>query len=116
MFQSIITMPALHLIQNNPDPKLLPKPEQPGTDVWTSGYWTLAVDTVKSLIRGRVYFHKAQAKPAFLGGDLLGYRVADKPPFAGKIILVFRRDPSAKDVTTGKAGWAMEKKIVLNDP
>lgn len=59
-------MPSLHLIQNQTDPKLLPKPEQPGAAVWTSGYWSLSEATVRNLIGGRVYFHKAQAKPAFL--------------------------------------------------
>ena len=109
-------MPALHLIQNQNDPKLLPRPEQPGADVWVSGYWSLAVATVQSLIGGWVYFHKAQAKPAFLGGELLDYRVADETPYSGRIILVFRHDPNAKGVTTGRDGWAMEMKIVRNHP
>jgi hypothetical protein len=105
-------MPALHLIQNQSDPKLLPKPEQPGAEVWISGYWSLSEGTAKSLIGGRVYFHKAQAKPSFLGGDILGFRVADEPSYVGRIILIFRPDPSAKGVTTSRAGWSMEKKIL----
>ena len=108
-------MSALHLIQNQSEPKLLPKPELPGSDVWTSGYWSLSEATVRTLIGGRVYFHKAQVKPAFLGGDLLGYRVADEPPYSGRIILVFRLDPSAKGEITGHTGWAMEKKIDRNE-
>ena len=107
-------MPSLHLIQNQSDLKLLPKPEQAGSDVWTSGYWSLSEETVKSLIGGRVYFHKSQAKPAFLGGDLLGFRVANEPPYAGRIILVFQFDQCAKGVTTSRLGWAMEKKIVFD--
>jgi hypothetical protein len=109
-------MPFLHLIQKESDPKLLPKPDNPGSELWTSGYWSLSVDTVKSLVGGRVYFHKAQAKPASLGGDLVDYRVADEPPYAGRIILGFRPDPQARGVKTGPEGWAMEKKIVLNEP
>lgn len=109
-------MPSLHLIQNQTDPKLLPKPEQKGSDVWTSGYWSLSKETVQSLIGGRVYFHKAQLKPAFLGGDLLAYRLAEEPPYAGRIILVFRPDPAAKGTTTSRAGWSMEKKIVFDEP
>lgn len=109
-------MPALHLIQNQSDPKLLPKPEQPGSEAWISGYWSLAEETVRSLIGGRVYFHKAQVKPAFLGGDLVGYRVADEVPYSGRIILVFRPDPTAKGMTTSRSGWSMEKKIILNEP
>ena len=108
-------MPALHLIQNQTDPKLLPRPECPGADVWISGYWSLAEATVESLVGGRVYFHKAQAKPAFFGGELLDYRVADEAPYAGRIILVFRPDPQAKGVTTNRTGWSMEKKIVTNE-
>jgi hypothetical protein len=46
-------MPALHLIQNQTDPKLLPRPERPGTDMWISGYWSLADATVESLVGGR---------------------------------------------------------------
>lgn len=110
-------MAALHLIQNQSDPKLLPKPEQAGSDVWISGYWSLAEETVRSLMGGRVYFHKAQVKPAFLGGYLLGCRLAEVPPYAGRIILVFRPDPAAKGKTTSRTGWSMEKKIVFDqDP
>jgi hypothetical protein len=112
----MITMPALHLIQNQSHPKLLPKPEQPGSDVWISGYWVLAVDTVRSLIGGRVYFHKAQAKPSFFGGEILDFRVANEPPYAGRIILLFQFDPQARGVRAGPEGWAMEMKIVLNEP
>lgn len=35
-------MPSLHLIQNQTDPKLLPRPQRPGSDVWIGGYWSLA--------------------------------------------------------------------------
>jgi hypothetical protein len=108
-------MPALHLIQNQTNPKLLPKPEQPGADVWISGYWSLAVDTVRTLIGGHVYFHKAQAKPSFFGGEIVGFRVADEAPYTGRIILQFRPDPAAKGVTTGRDGWSMEKKIVSKE-
>lgn len=108
-------MSALHLIQNQSDPKLLPRPETPGSEQWTSGFWSLSEATVRALIGGRVYFHKAKAKPAFLGGDLLGYRVSEDPPYVGRIILIFRPDPNAKGVTTDLAGWGMEKKIVLNE-
>lgn len=109
-------MPSLHLIQNQSDPKLLPKPEQLGADVWISGYWNLALDTVKSLVGGQVYFHKAQAKPSFLGGEILDFRMADEPPYAGRIILLFRPDPQAKGVRAGPGGWSMEKKIDPNEP
>jgi hypothetical protein len=110
-------MPVIHLIQNQTDPKLLPKPEQAGSDVWISGYWSLAEETVRSLIGGRVYFHKGQVKPAFLGGDLLAYCLAEEPPYAGRIILVFRHDPAAKGTNTSRAGWSMEEKIVFDqDP
>ncbi len=91
-------MPALHLIQNQTDPKLLPRPERPGSDVWMSGYWSLAEATVESLVGGRVYFHKALAKPAFFGGELLGYRVADEAPYAGRII--FMTDDEGHAVVT----------------
>jgi hypothetical protein len=87
-------MPALYLIQNQTDPKLLPRPEAPGSEQWTSGFWNLSEATVRSLIGGRVYFLKAQAKPSFFGGELLDYRVAKEPPYAGRIILIFRPDPS----------------------
>jgi len=46
-------MPALHLIQNQADPKLLPRPERPSSDVWISGYWSLSEATVESLLGGR---------------------------------------------------------------
>ena len=104
-------MPALHLIQNQADPKLLPKPEKPGSDQWLSGFWSLSEATVRALIGGRVYFHKAQAKPAFHGGDLLDYRVAEEPPYAGRIILVFRPDSSAKGMTTSRDGcWPLKRR------
>lgn len=108
-------MPSLHLIQNQTDPKLLPRPETPGSDQWTSGFWSLSETTVRALIGGRVYFHKAKAKSAFLGGELLDYRVSGEPPYAGRIILIFRPDPMAKGVTTDLAGWGMEKKIVHDE-
>ncbi len=108
-------MPSLHLIQNQTDPKLLPRPEQFGSDIWISGYWSLAEATVESLVGGRVYFHKAQAKPAFFGGELLRYRVADEDTYAGRIILVFRPDQSANGVTTSRDGWSMEKKIIFDE-
>lgn len=108
-------MPSLHLIQNQTDPKLLPRPERPGADMWISGYWSLAEATVESLVGGRVYFHKAQAKPAFFGGELLGYRMANEPPYAGRIILIFRPDPSAKGTPTSRDGWSMEKKIIFDE-
>ena len=46
-------MPSLHLIQNQTDPKLLPRPEQSGSDMWISVYWSLAEATVESLVGGR---------------------------------------------------------------
>lgn len=107
-------MPSLHLIQNQTDPKLLPRPEKPGAEMWISGYWSLSVDTVKSLVDGRVYFHRAQAKPGFLGGTITGFHIADEPPYADRIILVFRPEPAAKGVITSRTGWSMEKKIVSN--
>lgn len=109
-------MPALHLIQNQSDPKLLPRPETPGSELWTSGFWSLSEATVRSLIGGRVYFHKAKVKPAFLGGELLDSRVAGEPSYAGRIILIFRHDPKTKGVTTDHGGWGMEKKIVFDQP
>jgi hypothetical protein len=114
--ESIVSMPSLYLIQKQTDPKLLPMPERPGSDQLLSGYWSLSEATARSLIGGRVYFHKAQAKPAFFGGELLGYRVADEAPYAGRIILIFRPDPTARGTITSRDGWSMEKKIISDDP
>jgi hypothetical protein len=105
-------MPALHIIQNQSDLKLLPRPAAPGSEQWTSGFWSLSEATVRSLIGGRVYLHKAKVKPAFLGGELLAYRVSGEPPYAGRFTLIFRPDPKARGVTTDLAGWGMEKKII----
>lgn len=104
-------MNCIHLIQKDTDPKLLPKPEKEGSKIWTSGYWSLAAKTAEGLIGGMIYFHKAQVKPSFLGGEIVGYRVEESGEWKGRIVFRFREESSARGVKTGKEGWAMVMKL-----
>lgn len=103
-------MNCIHLIQKETDPKLLPHPVK-GSEFWVSGYWTLSEKTAQGLIGGMIYFHKAQVKPSFLGGEIVEYRVEESGEWKGKIVFRFRQDASARGVKTGKEGWAMVMKI-----
>jgi len=59
-----------------------------------------------------IYFHTAQVKPSFLGGQIAGCRVEKSGEWKGRIVFRFRQEPLARGVKTGKDGWAMEMKIV----
>jgi len=80
---------------------------------WESGWWALAPSTAGQLVGGNIYFHKAQARPSFFGGNIIGYRIETEGLWAGRVVFRFLANPAFREVRASTSGWSMEKKIVL---
>lgn len=105
-------MAAIHLIKYDPHlPQIVPV--QPGSDEYRSGSWAIAQETAHALVGERIFFHERQSAPSFFGGVVTGIELVDHGERAGRIIFIFKRDPTCAGVTTAREGWSQEMKIVL---
>lgn len=82
---------------------------------WESGDWRIGQATAERLIGGNVYFHKHQSDPSYFGGTVIGYRVVAEPnPNAGRVVLRFRAEQSARGRNAKGSGWGREKKVLTD--
>ena len=81
--------------------------------IWESGYWIVSSASAKQLVGGSIFHHKKQAEPSFFGGIILGYRIQEEGPFAGRVIFKFQYAHDHRGVSAGKGGWGNEMKMVL---
>jgi hypothetical protein len=102
-------MTTIHLLERN---NRFKRPDK-NNHIWESGDWKLSEDTVKSLVGGKVYFHKGQLESSFFGGTIIGYRMIPEPDSnAGRCVIIFEHQPEMRGVIAGPNGWGNEKKIV----
>jgi hypothetical protein len=105
-------MPAIHLIKNDPSlPQIVPI--EPGSNVYKSGRWVVAQAKAAALIGGKIYFHDKSSSPSFFGGTILAAEQIQDGEAAGRFIFTFSFDPACKGVTTPRAGWSQEMKLIL---
>ena len=83
--------------------------------IYESGDWKVSESTAAELVGGRIYLHSHQSDPSFFGGSISAYRKIEEGENAGRIIFTFQSLLECKDVTTSKAGWGREKKIVKEE-
>lgn len=105
-------MTAIHLLKNDP---ALPsiEPIEPRSNIYRSGFWSVPIETAKSLKGGRIYFHERQSDPSFFGGIIRDAAIVEEGEYMG-VVFTFRFDPSCKGVKTSVDGWFREKKIILD--
>ncbi len=82
---------------------------EPGT--YTSGYWTLSLETARSFIGRPIYFHEHQRDPSFYGGTVLDAVPTVGGEYPGKIVFKFKYSEDCKNVKTGQDGWSQEMKF-----
>jgi hypothetical protein len=90
------------------------KPVRAGSAEYESGYWVINPETANRLIGGEIYFHKAQAAPAYFGGVIQSWRIQPEGEFSGRVIFLFLPDGQRfRGTLAGREGWGREKKIVF---
>lgn len=99
----------IHLIERMGHMKCLDKPSA----LWESRWWAVSTETAERLVGGRIFFHKAQDKPSFFGGNITGYSVETEGQWTGRVIFTFVTGLEFKGVKAGNTGWGMEKKIMF---
>lgn len=105
----VIPMPSIHIVKNDPNlPDL--RPIAPGSDIYESGYWSLAAATAASLVGGQVFFHQKQSEPSYFGGIIQNMRTSDEHP--GRFVITFQSIASCRGLRTSRAGWSQEMKLV----
>ena len=106
-------MTAIHLIKKTGVglPPIDPVAGAPRN--FTSGYWTLSLETARSLIGGKIYFHEHQRDPSFYGGCILDAQRMVDGYYQDKIVFTFLYSPDCRNVRTSADGWSQEMKIVL---
>ncbi|MDR1709331.1 MAG: hypothetical protein LBS70_06380 [Candidatus Accumulibacter sp.] len=102
-------LPKIHFVENMDHIRRLDKE----ANLWESRWWAVSPETAEKLVGGRIFFHKAQKKPSFFGGDITGFRVETGDEWRGRIIFKFKASEECRGITTGPEGWGREKKIVL---
>jgi hypothetical protein len=104
-------MSAIHVIRKN-DPAL-PRIEliDRDSDLYRSGYWVLSEETARSLVGGKIYFHREQSKPSFFGGTIRGAEKIKEGVYAGRILFTFRFEEACRGIRTERIGWAQEMKL-----
>jgi len=102
-------MAAIHLIKKTDGglPSIVPVAGEPNT--FTSGNWTLAQGTARSLIGGQIYFHEHRREPSFYGGHILDTQTTAD----AKIVFKFKFSDDCRGVRAGQDGWSQEMKLVL---
>jgi hypothetical protein len=108
---TVSAMGAIHLIKNDPGLPSI-KPIQPGSEIYRSGYWTIAEDTAAKLIDGKIYFHEKQVASSFFGGIIKEAKLVREGQYDG-VVFTFKRDPACIGVKTSQDGWSQEMKIIL---
>ena len=103
-------MSAIHLIKKSEAglPLIMRVPGEANT--YSSGFWTLSMETARSLVAGQIYFHERQRDPSFHGGRIVE---AERAPDSEKIVFKFVFSPDHRGIRTTADGWAQEMKLVL---
>ena len=101
-------MNAIHVIRKDDPslPQIRPVKEM-GEGIFSSGDWSVSEARANSLIGGRIYFHRTQAKASFFGGTVIKVKSS---AVAGRVIFIFEYDPQCRGVITPPEGWSQEKK------
>jgi hypothetical protein len=95
---------AIHLIQK--EPKLLPKPIAPGSQIYESGFWSLPIEQAKSLIGRSIYFHEKQLTTSFFGGVIKDCWVQQEGEWKDRVVFRFEASASHKGIRPQNPdGW-----------
>ena len=100
----------IHLIERMGHMRCLDK----ANAIWESGWWAVSHETASNLVGGRIFFHKAQAKPSFFGGRITSVRIETEGQWSGRAVFTFVTGYEFKGIRAGNQGWGMEKKIVAS--
>jgi len=104
-------MSAIHVIRKN-DPTLPPiELIDRDSGLHRSGYWVVSEETARSLVGGKIYFHREQSKPSFFGGTITAAEKIEEGAYAGRILFTFRFEEACRGVRTERIGWAQEMKL-----
>lgn len=83
---------------------------------WESGYWAVTEETAQKLIGSVLYLHRAKLHASHFGGTILGFRIEESGPEAGKLVFKLRADADRKGVKTDGKGWSKDYKIFWDAP
>jgi hypothetical protein len=103
---------AIHLLERSGNVRKIDKSK----NEWESGYWDMTEDAARKLIGGVLYLHRAKLHGSHFGGSILGYRIADSGPEAGRVVFKVRADADCKGVKTDAKGWSKDYKIFWDAP
>ena len=100
-------MAAIHLVERTDNVRKTDKSK----NEWETGYWAVTEDTAKKLVGSVLYLHRAKLHPSHFGGSILGYRIEESGPEAGRVVFKLRADADCKGVKTDGKGWSKDHKI-----
>jgi len=103
---------AIHLVERTDNVRKTEKTK----NEWESGYWAVPEETAQKLIGSVLYLHRAKLHASHFGGTILGYRVEESGPEAGRVVFKLRADADRKGVKTDGKGWSKDYKIFWDAP
>ncbi|MGZ8269017.1 MAG: hypothetical protein ACXWUU_16345 [Burkholderiales bacterium] len=105
-------MTAIHLVERSDNVRKTDKSK----NEWETGYWEMTEETAQKLIGSVLYLHRAKLHASHFGGTILGYRVVESGPEAGRVAFKLRADADCKGVKTDAKGWSKDYKIFWDAP
>lgn len=110
---SSVTMPAIHLIHRQNDPRCEPIRRIAGTtDEYTTGFWLVSEKNANKLVGGKIYFHHKQAEKSYFGGIILDADLIGSGPEPRRVMFRFRFEVKCRYVRTPAVGWGQEMKLI----
>jgi hypothetical protein len=103
---------AIHLLERSDNVRKTDKSK----NEWETGYWEMTEDTAQKLLGSVLYLHRGKLQAAHFGGTILGHRVEEAGPHAGRIVFKLRADADCKGVKTDGKGWSKDHKIFWDAP
>lgn len=101
---------AIHVVEKKREDAHLRRVKG-GRELWETAYWIVGRATAETLIGGSVYVHRGQNTPSHAGGKILD--IYHEPGSdVNRRVIRFRSMAGAINVSTDRAGWGNERKIV----
>ena len=105
-------MTAIHLLERTDNVRKADKSK----NEWESGFWAVSEETAQKLIGSILYLHRGKLQASHFGGTILGYRIEESGPEAGRLVFKLRADADRKGVKTDAKGWSKDHKIYWDAP
>ena len=105
-------MTAIHLIERTDNVRKTDKSK----NEWESGFWEMTDEAAGKLLGSTLYLHRAKLHASHFGGTILGHRIVESGPDAGRVVFKIRADADCKGVKTDGKGWSKDYKIFWDAP